>query len=180
MVETKDKILQSAITIWGSNFTASLDDIASNIGISRRTLHRHFQGRDDLVKSLFSYLIEIYLNSIKTVLKTENTIVGKLQALLINDIKSTEKYLTFCQLYETHPEKFQFEQKKIEEINSIYSKLFKKLRNEKFLSNQLSLEWIEAFYFSVVNTAIKSIQAGIQMEQCSKMAWNSLWNGIKK
>ena len=140
MNETKDKILQSAIAIWGSNIIASLDDIASNVGISRRTLHRHFKGRDDLMKSLFSYLIEVYLISIEQAIHKETTTVDKLQALLINDIKSTEKYLTFCQLYETHPEKFQFEQKKIEEINIIYSKLFKKLKREKLLSNQLSLE----------------------------------------
>ena len=45
MKETKTKILQSAISVWGKDMIATLDDIASATGISRRTLHRQLHGQ---------------------------------------------------------------------------------------------------------------------------------------
>ncbi|MBV2355890.1 TetR/AcrR family transcriptional regulator [Streptomyces sp. J2-1] len=48
----RDHVLRSAATLLTRKSTATLDEVARAAGISRATLHRHFAGRDALVRAL--------------------------------------------------------------------------------------------------------------------------------
>lgn len=61
----------------------------------------------------------------------------------------------------------------------IYLGLFKGLQEQTKVSEELSLQWLEIFYLTVVETSLKSIDSGLNKDECLKMAWSSLWNGIK-
>lgn len=179
MKETKNKILQSAITIWGENLAATLDDIAKYLGISRRTLHRHYSGRDDLLDSVFNYIIDEYLINLKQNIKINSSEKDKLKAFLRFDINSSKKYLVFCQLRKAEFQHIEIESENFKEMYLIYLNLFKKLQDDQEISKDLSLQWIETFYLSIVESSDKIIDSGIDIDECFDMAWFSLWNGIK-
>jgi len=179
MNETKSKILQSAISIWGKNLTATLDDIAGHTGISRRTLHRHYSGRDDLMDSVFNFIIDEYLMHLKLIMQNTPCDVDRLKAFLEFDINSSKKYLVFCQLRKAEFTDIETENDNFIEMYSIYHGLFKRLQDEQKISKELSLQWIETFYLTVVESSDKIIDSGLNKEECLKMAWSSLWNGIK-
>ncbi|MFT2019081.1 TetR/AcrR family transcriptional regulator [Streptomyces sp. 796.1] len=48
----RDQVLRAAATLLTRKATASMDEIAKAAGISRATLHRHFAGRDALIRAL--------------------------------------------------------------------------------------------------------------------------------
>ncbi|MCQ4082708.1 TetR/AcrR family transcriptional regulator [Streptomyces sp. RB6PN25] len=48
----RDQVLREAAALLARRPTASMDEIARAAGISRATLHRHFPGRDALVRAL--------------------------------------------------------------------------------------------------------------------------------
>ena len=48
----RDQVLRAAAEVLTRRATASMDDIARAAGISRATLHRHFPGREALVRAL--------------------------------------------------------------------------------------------------------------------------------
>ncbi|MER5970950.1 TetR/AcrR family transcriptional regulator [Streptomyces sp. NPDC001922] len=48
----RERVLRDAAALLSRKATASMDEIAKAAGISRATLHRHFAGRDALVKAL--------------------------------------------------------------------------------------------------------------------------------
>ncbi|MDJ0345024.1 TetR/AcrR family transcriptional regulator [Streptomyces sp. H10-C2] len=48
----REQVLRDAADLLTRRATASMDDIAKAAGISRATLHRHFPGRDALVRAL--------------------------------------------------------------------------------------------------------------------------------
>ncbi|MEU3465080.1 TetR/AcrR family transcriptional regulator [Streptomyces sp. NPDC006733] len=48
----RDQVLRDAAALLSRRATASMDEIAKAAGISRATLHRHFPGRDALVRAL--------------------------------------------------------------------------------------------------------------------------------
>lgn len=48
----RDQVLRDAASLLSRRATASMDEIAKAAGISRATLHRHFPGRDALVRAL--------------------------------------------------------------------------------------------------------------------------------
>ncbi|GAA0476235.1 helix-turn-helix domain-containing protein [Streptomyces sp. NPDC046215] len=53
-------VLREAAALLTRKATASMDEIAKAAGISRATLHRHFAGRDALVRALEEYGIQLF------------------------------------------------------------------------------------------------------------------------
>ncbi|GHG67902.1 TetR family transcriptional regulator [Streptomyces griseocarneus] len=51
-VDRREHVLRAAAALLTRKATASMDEIAKAAGISRATLHRHFAGRDALVRAL--------------------------------------------------------------------------------------------------------------------------------
>ncbi|MFJ2815472.1 TetR/AcrR family transcriptional regulator [Streptomyces sp. NPDC091279] len=54
MAVDRDQVLRSAAALLTRKSTATMDEVAKAAGISRATLHRHFAGRDALVRALES------------------------------------------------------------------------------------------------------------------------------
>ncbi|MFJ5777892.1 TetR/AcrR family transcriptional regulator [Streptomyces sp. NPDC093094] len=54
MAVDRDHVLRSAAALLTRRSTATMDEVAKAAGISRATLHRHFAGRDALVRALES------------------------------------------------------------------------------------------------------------------------------
>ncbi|MFI8436428.1 TetR/AcrR family transcriptional regulator [Streptomyces sp. NPDC079020] len=52
MTLDREQVLRSAATLLTHKSTATMDEVAKAAGIGRATLHRHFAGRDALVKAL--------------------------------------------------------------------------------------------------------------------------------
>ncbi|MEU9342216.1 helix-turn-helix domain-containing protein [Streptomyces sp. NPDC048278] len=52
MALDRDHVLRSAAALLTRKSTATMDEVAKAAGISRATLHRHFAGRDALVRAL--------------------------------------------------------------------------------------------------------------------------------
>ncbi|MER6693780.1 TetR/AcrR family transcriptional regulator [Streptomyces minutiscleroticus] len=54
----RDRVLRGAAALLARKSTATMDEVAKAAGISRATLHRHFAGRDVLVRALEALGIE--------------------------------------------------------------------------------------------------------------------------
>lgn len=51
-LSTRDAIVEAAFAVFSKNPSAALSDVAERAGVGRATLHRHFAGRDELVRAL--------------------------------------------------------------------------------------------------------------------------------
>ncbi|SCF56800.1 TetR/AcrR family transcriptional regulator [Streptomyces sp. Ncost-T10-10d] len=58
MTVDREQVLRSAAALLTRKSTATMDEVARAAGIGRATLHRHFAGRDALVKALESLGIQ--------------------------------------------------------------------------------------------------------------------------
>ncbi|MCG8326154.1 MAG: TetR/AcrR family transcriptional regulator [Chitinophagales bacterium] len=180
MSETKRRILESAIKLWGKDFSTSLDEIATDAGTSRRSLHRHYDGRSDLLESVFKFIIGAYLKQIKEIINSPIDSISKLKAFLHYDISNGSDYMVFCQLRKSEFEEMLNEDPDLSELYTIILELFETLKAESLIAEQLSTQWLELFYSSIVESSFKSIKNGVNQEECFQMAWHSLWNGIKQ
>ncbi|TQK43399.1 TetR family transcriptional regulator [Streptomyces sp. SLBN-118] len=52
MALDREQVLRTAAALLSRKSTATMDEVARAVGIGRATLHRHFAGRDALVKAL--------------------------------------------------------------------------------------------------------------------------------
>lgn len=180
MNETKSKILHAAIELLANDANATLDEIAKHIGMSRRTLHRHYEGRKDLIESVLSYLLKEYLASVNDQLHQDISDLDKLKALLSNDIKSVEKYLVFNNINRVEKTDFSEKNTDVKELHRLYRHFFESLITQGLISDSFSIEWVEAYYTSIVEASIRAIQNGLSIEECLNMAWMSFKNGIIK
>ncbi|MEU9593596.1 TetR/AcrR family transcriptional regulator [Streptomyces sp. NPDC048219] len=57
MAVDREQVLRSAAALLTRRATATMDEVARAAGISRATLHRHFAGRDALVRALEAHCI---------------------------------------------------------------------------------------------------------------------------
>ncbi|MEV4443410.1 helix-turn-helix domain-containing protein, partial [Streptomyces sp. NPDC049577] len=60
----RDHVLRTAASLLTRKPTASMDEIAKASGIGRATLHRHFAGRDALVRALEELGIERFARAL--------------------------------------------------------------------------------------------------------------------
>ncbi|MEJ7658919.1 MAG: helix-turn-helix domain-containing protein [Hymenobacter sp.] len=49
MPDTQQHIVEAAIRVFNEDYSAPLEKVAERAGVTRRTLHRHFAGRDELL-----------------------------------------------------------------------------------------------------------------------------------
>lgn len=180
MNETRRKILESAITLWATNSQATLEQIATDIGISRRTLHRHYDGREDLIVSVLNYLVSEYLQTIdKTLLKAAESPLAKLKALFFNDIANATHYVVYknlSQIMVLDNEEMKMSQQK---LHNIYHAVFLSLIDSAEVSSKVTAKWLELFYAAVIEAVIKGIQEGKELD-LANLAWSTFWAGIKK
>lgn len=178
---TDNKILITAIDLWGKNTSTTLDDIAKHVGISRRTLHRHFDGRKDLVLSVMNYIVREYLETIEEILSEENlSPLLKLKKLFFKDIRSADRYLVYKNLLVKELPDFANENKDVLRLHQLYHSFFAKIKKDSSIADYVTVEWLEVFYSSIIEASIKIIHIKDDNEKYSQIAWQSFWNGIKK
>ena len=51
-LSSRDALIEAAFAVFSRDPSASLAQIAQRAGVGRATLHRHFSGRDDLIRAL--------------------------------------------------------------------------------------------------------------------------------
>ena len=181
MGKTKNKILHAAIELWSRDKNATLDDISQHIGISRRTLHRQYNGRDDLKLSVLNHLVNEYLKSVEEKLtEPSETPIEKLKKLFYNDIRNADNYIVYRNLQEETYSASLENDADIQKLHHIYKSIFSELVQTGLVNNLVTEAWIEVFYASVVEATIKALRNGGEMEDLMFIGWKSFWNGIKK
>ena len=80
----RDRILKSAqeqINKFGfRRFT--IDDIASDLGISKKTIYKHFDSKKQIISEVFTKHLEMEKNSTLEALRTEESWLDKLRAVI--------------------------------------------------------------------------------------------------
>lgn len=180
MNETSSKIIQSAIKVWGNDIQASLDDIAKNVNISRRTLHRHFSGRDDLLKSVFELIFQNSLIEVKRLVKEYSNLEERLAAFFKYDVYSGSETQVFCQIRKTQFQELIYHNQSLIELRQIYLDLFEVLKKQNAIREELTVEWIETMYLVVLESVLTNSIEDSNIEEQILMAWTTFWNGIKQ
>ncbi|MBS2212890.1 TetR/AcrR family transcriptional regulator [Carboxylicivirga mesophila] len=180
MNDTKTKIITGAIDIFSKNPSASIEEIGASIHLSRRTLHRYFSSKSDLIAEITAYASNFCLHKTKLAVKSSEDPIDQLKTMFYNDIESGSRY-RFLYTYRDSMEDLEATSADFQEMMHLFRKLLQTLQNRKQLEPIYTLEWIEKLYFSTINAAIDLIQTKQSNEQeIVKMAWTSYYNSILK
>jgi len=180
MKKTRKNIIQAAVLLFEEDKNCSLEQIATKAGVSRRTLHRYFDGKEELVIAVFETLAEIYYEGFLEIIEEERPILETIKSLLSYDLKMFSSHSTVYYLYESFNDKYTFGEEDIKEIEEQSTLIFSKLCEEEYINQKLDYQWVNAFYDSLIHLGNSQIKNGIEHGIVEKTIWQLFWNGISK
>ena len=180
MKNTKENIIQSAVLLLEEDKNCSLEQIATKAGVSRRTLHRYFDGKEELIIAVFETLADKYYQGVLEIIAEKKTIVETIKKLFSYDLKMFSNHSTVYYLYESFNDKYKFKDEDLEKVEAEALRIFSKLRKDGHCNKKLDAQWINAYYDSLIHLGNNQIKNGIDYEVVEKTIWELFWNGINK
>lgn len=181
-MNTKERIIQAAIEVFATDFSATTQKIADQAGVSRRTLVRHFENKRDLVRTVAHRVMTNYYEQVKPEIKKTQDPVERLQVMFCSCIDCGSQLGFLRNLLD------QSELTKDSELFTdftdlmlIFQETLHTLKEEEIISPHITLGWAEYAFHGMAEGAAMALRDGaVAPREINVMAWKSFWNSIKK
>lgn len=181
MINSKDKIVNAAITLFNKNVAFSLEEAAVLAGVSRRTLHRHFNGKEQLMETCKVTCMAVCNAAMIRAYHSTEDRVKKLEAMLYAVIDSGNNSVFIKKFYQrsSYTESGGKDSFKDDDIKSKWFFIIDTLQQEGTINRQLTIAWIFNLFGSIADVAIMSVDNGdVARNDAGRFAWFSFSNGI--
>ncbi|MCK0175559.1 MULTISPECIES: TetR/AcrR family transcriptional regulator [Mycobacteriaceae] len=158
MATDRDQLLESAADFLGRRPNATVDEIATAVGVSRATLHRHFAGKPALMAALDELAMAKMREAIEAARLHEDSATDALRRL-VSACRPVAPYL--CLLYSQSQELDPDESMQgWAETDAAFTALFERGQRAGEFRPDLSAAWLTEALYSLVAGAGWVIQVG--------------------
>lgn len=182
MKDTKQKITDAAIAIFNEDFSAPLETVAEKAEVTRRTLHRYFKDRNDLLAACHHTMQESCRSSIGAVYATYTEPLERFEHMLYAAIDCGVKFSFLHRLHNNEHHNHSGNDKNCTDYDRTFNKFkstIEDLQSKGLITGGLTTEWIEMLCTGIVTAAINAEKAGnVARINIKKFAWYSLSKGI--
>lgn len=183
MQDTRQKIIDAAISVFNDDPSASLERVADKVPVTRRTLHRYFTDRNDLLAACSHDIRKRCSEAMNHVFHQPLDSIVRLEQLLYAAIDCGAKYAFFHKLHRSEGHQHQHDSDDCASYDAMHERFLQfivQLQETGVVSKQVTAAWVHDFFTGVVNTAVKAVGTGMVAEQSQKQfAWFSFSNGIR-
>ncbi|UUF13024.1 MULTISPECIES: TetR/AcrR family transcriptional regulator [Flavobacterium] len=181
MKDTKGKIIEAAISILNKNQSASIEQIAAEAGITRRTIHRYFSDRLSLIEHCKENMLTVCNEKMSNAYKSSQDPITQIEYMLYAAIEVGNQYCFLKKLYQ-HTDYSEIKNNNESEYNNIklqWFKLIENLQSGGYINTELTIGWIYNLFGGIIETAVLSVQSGnISLNDVKKFGWISFKGGI--
>ena len=176
MKDTTRKILAAATQVWNENPSAPLKDIAEAAGVSRMTLHRHFEGREALLEAILEAFMARIMTVYDEVECLDVPVMARMEQLLRRTLDVVEAHTFLLDVFEQsgHPEACR---QQIEHWEQRFSVLFGELAAAGWVKPGITAEWAHALVEGVIKASHrmkhKSAMPGMPMSDAVWQAYRA-------
>ncbi len=174
----KDALIEAAYTVLSQNPGASLSEVAERAGVGRATLHRHFAGRDDLVRALAQLAIREMDEAVDAACEGAQTQGDALRLSLEALIPLGDRHGFLArEPLENDPEIAAEFDRQLRETQEVV----KAAQEEGVFDRAVPVAWITQAYDHLLYAAWESVKAGeTTPAQAAGLAWRTLTHGLKE
>lgn len=182
MEVTQQKIIDAAIATFNDDLSAPLETVADQAGVTRRTLHRYFSDRAQLLDACKAEMQEHCQAAMTAAYRSSNDPLRQLELMLYAGIDCGYKYAFLKKLhrrtrYPDVPENA--EGMEYDTIMGKWRALVASLQQQDIISRQLTIPWIFALFDGMINSTIDALRSGdIARNDIKKFAWFSFSRSI--
>src|SRR5690606_4896059 len=182
MADTRQRIIDAAIDVFNDDPSAPLEKAAEKAAVTRRTLHRYFKDRNDLLSACSNDIRKRCSKAMNDVLDRPDAPLLKLEQLLYAAIDCGTKFASFHKLHNSgvhvhhgsNADCAAYDAMRLQFLHFIGQ-----LQEQGSVSRQLTAEWIHFFFSSLVDATVKADTAGAVARLSQKQfAWFSFSKGI--
>lgn len=154
----REQVLRSAAALLTRKSTATMDEVARAAGISRATLHRHFAGRDALVRALE----ELGLQECEAALDRARLDEGGAGAALRRLVKETEPAAGLLAFLYTENQLFEGDGQNQgwNRIDDRLAALFRRGQEDGEFRIDLTPVWLTEAFYGLVGSGAWAVQEG--------------------
>lgn len=180
--DTRQNIVDAAIFIFNEDMSAALEKVADHATVTRRTLHRYFKDREELLTACHDEMQRCCGRAMAAALQNSDDPLEQLELLLHAAIDCGVKYAFLHKLHTQHGHQHIHKNKECARYDETFGRiraLVEKLQRKNIVSKRLTAEWIAAFFPGVVAATINSHTAGMaNTADLKQFAWYSFSKGI--
>ena len=182
MRNTKQKIIDAAIWILNEDQSAPLEKIAEKASVTRRTLHRYFKDRNELLAVCSKDIRKRCSEAMAAALDGSDLPLTQLEQLLYAALDCGAKYAFFHKLHSSEGHQHQGDNDDCATYDTMHQRFLQliiQLQDAGMITRHVTPSWIHAFFTGVVNTALKADAKGeIAKQSQRQFAWFSFSKGI--
>ncbi|WP_405620007.1 TetR/AcrR family transcriptional regulator [Streptomyces sp. NBC_01511] len=157
MTVDRDQVLRTAAALLTRKATATMDEVARASGIGRATLHRHFAGRDALVRALEELGIQEFEAALDAA-RTDEGAASDAVRRLITEIEPSAGLLAFLV---TENQLFEGEMNEgWDRLDTRVAVLFRRGQERGEFRIDLSPAWLTDAFYGLVSSGFWSVHDG--------------------
>ncbi|GAA2942599.1 TetR/AcrR family transcriptional regulator [Kitasatospora cinereorecta] len=158
MTLDREQVLRSAAALLTRRSTATMDEVARAAGIGRATLHRHFAGRDALVRALEDLGIQEFEAALDTAALDEGTAEEGLRRL----VAAVEPSAGLLSFLVTENQLFEGDQvnEGWDRLDARVSAFFRRGQERGEFRIDLTPAWLTEALYGLIGTGAWAVQVG--------------------
>ncbi|RYE58746.1 MAG: TetR/AcrR family transcriptional regulator [Sphingobacteriales bacterium] len=182
MEQTQQKIIDAAIEVFDEDLSAPLEKVADRAEVTRRTLHRYFKDRSQLLVFCEKDMQNRCREAMMAALESSSDPKVQLENMLYAGIDCGAKYSFFHKQHmrEGHQHKSGDEDcAAFDSIDQQFFNVIASLKSEARIKEQITLEWVKMLFASIVAATVNGKESDKLLNSDLKnLAWYSFSNGI--
>lgn len=182
MEDTKQNIVDAAIFTFNEDLSAPLEKVAEKAGVTRRTLHRYFKDRKELLICCNQEMYKSCSRSMTVAQGISDDPLEQLRNFLYAAIDCGVKYAFLHKLHNLHGHQHLHDDKDCVRYDQTFDqirKIIETLQKEDIVNKRLTVEWITKLFPATVTATIDSLDSGnTDSSKIKEFAWYSFSKGI--
>jgi AcrR family transcriptional regulator len=182
MTDTKKRIIESAIRIFNEDLSAPLQKVADNAEVTRRTLHRYFKDRNELVVVCKQAIESSCKKAMIEAIQSSDVPHKQLERMLYAGIDCGAKYSVFYKLHQSKDHKHTRHNKNCSDYDYIYNQfqgIIIELQKEGKVDPSMSPDWIQVLHSGIIESTVNARETTAKsFEEIKELAWTSYRKAI--
>jgi len=182
MKDTRELLIESAIFVFNEDLSSPLEKVAERANMTRRTLHRYFKDRKDLMESCEQEVQKACLQAITAASTSSKDPVVVMENMFFAGLDCGVKHAFLYKLHHLHDHTHSSQNPNCSEYDrtvALWNDVLLVLLKKGLISKHITIQWVQYLFQGIMSATILSSGSGsLSKEEARKFAWFSFSKGI--
>lgn len=182
MQNTQLTIVEAAIAVFNEDYSAALEKVAERAGVTRRTLHRYFTGREELLTSCEKEMQRSCKQAMSQAMTSSDQPLTQLEHMLYAGVSCGAKYSFLSKLHTLPQQHYSIpaaDAAEYEAMHARFRQIIFDLQRAGTVNPHLTADWVQQLFNAIVAATVSAVTTGaVAPRSVAQFAWFSFSKGI--